>query len=457
MYKLPGPPLLLHRRRVPAAALQWQSQDAVPEVGPPAWFCRQCANKLRPAHRTVVGPGGCQPLPTLGMHMLANDNWGGQMPPELRELRVIEILMLQWMRPLRRRFFMNNHSGGIGMPATFGSSVVAPCATGIEQALRWTPNKIRLPVRPEELSEFVDFILPGNLHLPEGYTAEDLRTAILTTLTKHTWARARRKQLHAAARVLARMCPAGLVQIDEEYLSSLPDEAVPEGLADLVRIEDDGARATETTLAASGPADAGTLREKSAAEKAVDAGLAAMVQIPAESMEATDPVECAKEAEQKLRNAFKGTQQALSADKEFNREAQADELRHLSEKMAEALRDVARQAVKDDKAEATRLMDHVKDGAIVLPTGRNLASMWDPMTWAYAFMALFPHGDLVPYFDREVPMTLRETFAYLLAREELTYPMTDGSPPPPPLEPCRWANDPWEHACCSDCLNCSAA
>ena len=92
---------------------------------------------IRPARKVDESNGHYQPLPSLGVHMLANDNWGGQMPPELRALRTIEILMLQWMRPLRRRFFMNNHSGGIGMPATFGSSVVAPCATGIEQALRW--------------------------------------------------------------------------------------------------------------------------------------------------------------------------------------------------------------------------------------------------------------------------------------------------------------------------------
>ena len=42
-------------------------------------------------------------------------------------------------------------------------------------------------------------------------------------------------------------------------------------------------------------------------------------------------------------------------------------------------------------------------------------------------------------------MTLQETFAYLMAREELAYPMADGSPPPAPLEPCRWVNGPWEH------------
>ena len=32
--------------------------------------------------------------------------------------------------------------------------------------------------------------------------------------------------------------------------------------------------------------------------------------------------------------------------------------------------------------------------------------------------AQLPHADLAPFLDREVPMTLREVFAYLLAREE---------------------------------------
>ena len=277
-------------------------------------------------------------------------------------------------------------------------------------------------MRPEELSEFVDFILPGNLHLPPDYTAEDLKAAILTTLKKHTWARARRKQLHAAAVVLARMCPAGLIEIDEEYLRGLPDEAVPEGLAHLVRVEGNGETiATENSLAASGPADAGSLREKSAAQKAVDAGVAAMVQIPAESTEAADPVECAREAQQKLQDAFKGAQKAVSANEDFNLKAQADELQSLSKQMAEALHGVQQQAAKDGASEATRLTEHIEAGAIVLPAGKNLASMWDPMTWAYAFMALFPHGDLVPYFDRGsglggtvggVTMSLRETLAY---------------------------------------------
>ena len=108
--------------------------------------------------------------------MGVDDNWGGQMPPELRCLRTIEILMLQWMRPIRRRFFMNNSRGGLQMPATLGSSVIAPCASGIEQALRWSPGKISLPVRPEELSDTIDFILPGILHLPKEYSACTIKT-----------------------------------------------------------------------------------------------------------------------------------------------------------------------------------------------------------------------------------------------------------------------------------------
>ena len=194
------------------------------------------------------------------------------------------------------------------------------------------------------------------------------------------------------------------------------------------------------------------MREKSAAQKAVDAGVAAMVQIPAESTEAADPVECAREAQQKLQDAFKGAEKASRAGEDFNRKAQANELQSLSKQLGETLHTLKKQSAHDKAAELSRLSATIEDGAIVLPAGTALASMWDPMTWAYAFMALFPHGDLVPYLDRSNPpsdagvdMTLRETFAYLLAREELAYPLADGAPPPAPLEPCRWAYGPWAH------------
>ena len=67
-----------------------------------------------------------------------------------------------------------------------------------------------------------------------------------------------------------------------------------------------------------------------------------------------------------------------------------------------------------------------------------LASLWDWRSWWAAFFALWPWGDLTPYnYDRVKPMTLRQHFAYVLAREELVYPLSDGTTPPP-LEPPRW-------------------
>ena len=54
------------------------------------------------------------------------------------------------------------------------------------------------------------------------------------------------------------------------------------------------------------------------------------------------------------------------------------------------------------------------------------ASLWDWRTWWAAFFALWPWGDLTPYwrdrgYDRAAPMTLRQHFAYVLNREELVY------------------------------------
>ncbi len=53
---------------------------------------------------------------------------------------------------------------------------------------------------------------------------------------------------------------------------------------------------------------------------------------------------------------------------------------------------------RDEKDQ--RLAHFVQDGTIVLPTGDSLASLWDSDTWRFAFLALFYHGDCVPYLDR---------------------------------------------------------
>ena len=48
-------------------------------------------------------------------------------------------------------------------------------------------------------------------------------------------------------------------------------------------------------------------------------------------------------------------------------------------------------------------------------------SMFEPSTWAMAFLDLFPWGDGVPFLRREVPLAAEEVFQYLLLREELEY------------------------------------
>ena len=82
--------------------------------------------------------------------MLANGNWGGAMPPALGKLTKMELLMLQWHRLIRRRMLLKT-DGKMPMPATFGNTIVAPCASAMERALQWNNGKICLPMRPGEV------------------------------------------------------------------------------------------------------------------------------------------------------------------------------------------------------------------------------------------------------------------------------------------------------------------
>ena len=134
--------------------------------------------------------------------MLANANWGGMLHPALRRLTPMEAIFLAWLRPLRRRFFCAapRRGGGAGtrgapaMAAILGTSVIAPCASGLEHAMRWEPGKSSLPHRDHtRLRDYVSFVLPGKVRLPKGYTQEQLRAAILAELQKHTWSRERRE------------------------------------------------------------------------------------------------------------------------------------------------------------------------------------------------------------------------------------------------------------------------
>lgn len=58
---------------------------------------------------------------------------------------------------------------------------------------------------------------------------------------------------------------------------------------------------------------------------------------------------------------------------------------------------------------------------LVVPSGQNPVSMFDPATWGMAFPELFPFGDGVPFLVRETKMSFLETIQYLLMRDELVY------------------------------------
>ena len=58
---------------------------------------------------------------------------------------------------------------------------------------------------------------------------------------------------------------------------------------------------------------------------------------------------------------------------------------------------------------------------LVVPSGQDPVSMFDPATWGMAFPELFPFSDGVPLLVRETKMSFLETIQYLLMRDELVY------------------------------------
>ena len=58
---------------------------------------------------------------------------------------------------------------------------------------------------------------------------------------------------------------------------------------------------------------------------------------------------------------------------------------------------------------------------LVVPSGQDPVSVFDPATWGMAFPELFPFSDGVPLLVRETKMSFLETIQYLLMHDELVY------------------------------------
>ncbi len=98
---------------------------------------------------------------------------------------------------MRRRWFSGEYRGGAsGMPALLGNSVIVPCASGVDSALKWDAGKISLPHRDATLlSEYVQFALLGRVDVPENCSRDELREIIRCELRKHSLSRARRRDI----------------------------------------------------------------------------------------------------------------------------------------------------------------------------------------------------------------------------------------------------------------------
>ncbi len=156
------------------------------------------------------------------------------------------------------------------------------------------------------------------------------------------------------------------------------------------------------------------------AQQAVDAGIGDMIEIPAGGGE-PDHGAVLKGAYDNDMARVDGVREGLADGAAAGAGATEEEVEGAMRDVAEAAAGAESTATQERAERAQTLAESfVKDGSIVLPTGQDeLASLYDPHTWAYAFICLFPHGDCAPYVRRDVDMSCRETFAYLMEREEM--------------------------------------
>ncbi len=243
---------------------------------------------------------------------------------------------------------------------------------------------------------------------------------------------------------MKRCAPHGFVEIDDAAINALSDKpggGVPAWLVDLA-VEPAQDVGDLVPPAAAGAADATVGGGKSTAQLVRDAGLDSMLKLPGEADE-TDPAEVLAAAARELNDAIKTIVEA-----EDGRHATGEELEGLGADVAAAAEEVNKvgRAAVSEKDE--RRWPKMEGGRLILPAGQDLASLWDWRTWWASSWALWPWGDLTPYYPRAggdgaggVPgaaTDFREHFAYVLEREELAYPRAWGQDPPPPVEPPRW-------------------
>ena len=94
----------------------------------------------------------------------------------------------------------------------------------------------------------------------------------------------------------------------------------------------------------------------------------------------------------------------------------------LEKKVMQRIKKVQRHAL--DLAQERRVQQSQyaqRPQKLVIPSGQDPVSMFDPATWGMAFPELFPCGDGVPFLVRETKMSFLETIQYLLMRDELVY------------------------------------
>eukprot|EP00666_Eupelagonemidae_sp_cell4sb_P008746 gene8746-3567_t len=354
--------------------------------------------------------------------MLANDNWMGALPLPLRPLRWIEMVMLLPMRVVRSRTFCHygNKVRELRMPASLGTAMIVPCADAGQYAAKWPAGGVKSPLSADyaatHLADKYRIVLSGPIDVPQS-GKDWSHTQLLRWLEKELKGcpdLCVRKDImrDAAQFIQEHSLWQGTSLIDVEQLKSLPEDGVPSAfLLPLCSFESEARVADELRKAVGkGPADARQAEEGQTCpqEQAVEQGIAAMPIVPASHLEQLDPSRPMMNKMAELEKHIKDDDEASDASDE---DLEGTDL----------LRDLGKEALKLEQIVAEH-KEGLEDGSEI----DKLANMFEPFTWHAALFPLFCWGDGLPYLRRrggeDVQLTMRESLAYLLEREELYYP-----------------------------------
>ncbi|CAJ1439150.1 unnamed protein product, partial [Effrenium voratum] len=407
--------LLLHKRRMPV------------DVTQPCDVCRDCRAALLSS------------VLTLPRFSLANDLWMGRQMQPLRNLAAGTRRLLPMIRACLQVTVLQpaNLQKEERQRGFVGNSIFLPQAQ---------PSAIRTTLPPPEsdMQESILFVLVGQ-------KKDTLASSALLSCPRDEYDAAvscLQRSSPYYRNVELRRCSESPMQgcfVETSEDSYLARELLQKGPAD-AQGQDEESEKDETTQ----PAAHGS--EHSAAEEDAGHMLSTVVGLndgadeqnkwvrvvrDLEELCERRPGDRRSHAEELVRNRSNNDMdgQVPDGDRQLLGREGAHERRTINQ--IRRVQSLARGTAESERrAEAS--MFHVRPSKLVVPSGAEPASMFEPSTWAMAYPDLFPWGDGVPFLRRDTALDAPEVFRYLLLREELHYILCEDEAAARPMLP-RWS------------------